>query len=38
VVPQRPSGTDGWSEDRLAAIVTRNSMIGTHRDLDAGAG
>ena len=29
VVPQRPAGTDGWSEDRLAAIVTRDSMIGT---------
>lgn len=29
VVPQRPAGTEGWDEDRLAAIVTRNSMIGT---------
>jgi nitrile hydratase len=28
VVPMRPPGTDGWSEDRLAEIVTRNSMIG----------
>ena len=34
VVPQRPAGTDGWDEDRLAAIVTRNSMIGTDRDLE----
>jgi nitrile hydratase subunit alpha len=33
VVPQRPAGTDGWSQDDLAALVTRNSMIGTHRDL-----
>ncbi len=33
VVPQRPSGTDGWDEDRLAALVTRNAMIGTDRDL-----
>lgn len=33
VVPQRPKGTDGWSEDTLAALVTRNSMIGTDRDL-----
>ena len=33
VVPQRPAGTEGWDEDRLAAIVTRNSMIGTERDL-----
>jgi nitrile hydratase len=29
VLPMRPPGTDGWSEDRLAAIVTRDSMIGT---------
>ncbi len=29
VVPIRPAGTDGWSEDDLAPLVTRNSMIGT---------
>ena len=29
VVPIRPAGTDGWDEERLAALVTRNSMIGT---------
>jgi nitrile hydratase len=29
VLPMRPSGTGGWSEDRLAEIVTRDSMIGT---------
>ncbi|MHB1872203.1 MAG: nitrile hydratase subunit alpha [Steroidobacteraceae bacterium] len=29
VVPMRPSGTHGWSEERLAGLVTRNSMIGT---------
>jgi nitrile hydratase len=29
VVPMRPTGTDGWSEDELAALVTRDSMIGT---------
>jgi nitrile hydratase len=29
VLPMRPAGTDGWSRDRLADIVTRNSMIGT---------
>ena len=29
VLPQRPQGTDGWSEEQLAAIVTRNCMIGT---------
>lgn len=35
VIPQRPGGTEGWDEDRLAAIVTRNSMIGTDRTLRA---
>ena len=29
VVPMRPAGTDGWSEDKLATLVTRDSMIGT---------
>jgi nitrile hydratase len=29
VVPQRPAGTEGWSEDELAALVTRDSMVGT---------
>jgi len=29
VLPMRPAGTDGWSADRLAALVTRDSMIGT---------
>ncbi len=29
VVPMRPAGTEGWSEDKLATLVTRNSMIGT---------
>lgn len=28
VLPQRPAGTEGWSEDQLAALVTRDSMIG----------
>ena len=28
VIPQRPEGTDGWSEERLAELVTRDSMIG----------
>ncbi|NYI45013.1 nitrile hydratase [Nocardioides aromaticivorans] len=28
VMPQRPAGTDGWSEEQLAALVTRDSMIG----------
>ena len=29
VLPRRPPGTDGFSEEQLAALVTRNSMIGT---------
>ena len=29
VIPMRPAGTDGWSEDQLADLVTRDSMIGT---------
>ena len=33
VVPQRPGGTQSWSEEALAKLVTRNAMIGTHRDL-----
>jgi nitrile hydratase subunit alpha len=28
VVPQRPEHTEGWSEDELASLVTRDSMIG----------
>lgn len=29
VVPIRPEGTEGWSEEMLADLVTRDSMIGT---------
>jgi nitrile hydratase subunit alpha len=29
VVPMRPAGTEGWNEESLAALVTRDSMIGT---------
>jgi nitrile hydratase subunit alpha len=29
VVPVRPAGTDGWSAEALAALVTRDAMIGT---------
>ncbi len=29
VIPMRPEGSEGWSEERLAALVTRDSMIGT---------
>ena len=28
VLPQRPAGTDGWSEERLAELVSRDAMIG----------
>ena len=28
VLPMRPQGTEGWSEERLASIVTRDCMIG----------
>ena len=28
VVPKRPKGTEGWSEEKLASIVTRDTMIG----------
>lgn len=28
VLPNRPDGTDGWDEDKLAELVTRDSMIG----------
>jgi nitrile hydratase len=29
VLPMRPKGTEGWSEEKLAELVTRDSMIGT---------
>ena len=29
VLPMRPEGTQGWSEDQLTEIVSRDSMIGT---------
>lgn len=28
VLPERPAGTDGWSAERLAALVSRDAMIG----------
>ena len=31
VVPERPAGTDGWTEADLARLVTRDSMIGVSR-------
>ena len=29
VVPMRPEGTDGWDQEKLATLVTRDSMVGT---------
>jgi nitrile hydratase len=31
VLPERPEGTEGWSEEQLATIVTRDCMIGVAR-------
>ena len=31
VLPERPAGTGGWSEEKLASIVTRDSLIGVAR-------
>ena len=28
VVPMRPAGTEGWSEEKLAGIITRDSLVG----------
>lgn len=35
VLPMRPAGTEGWSEQQLAELVTRDSMIGTGQPLPA---
>ena len=37
VVPMRPEGTEGWDEDRLAGLVSRDSMIGTGLPRSPGA-
>jgi nitrile hydratase len=37
VVPMRPDGAGGWDEERLASLVTRDSMIGTGLARDPGA-
>ncbi len=31
VLPHRPEGTEGWSQERLAALVTQDAMIGVAR-------
>lgn len=33
VLPERPAGTEGWSEDELERIVTRDAMIGVAKVL-----
>jgi len=38
VLPERPAGTEGWSEDELAAIVTRDAMIGVAQVKTPGRG
>ncbi|MBU3711015.1 MAG: nitrile hydratase subunit alpha [Limnohabitans sp.] len=35
VLPQRPQGTQGWTQEQLAQLVTRDSMIGTGLPLRA---
>jgi len=37
VVPMRPAGTEGWGEEQLARLVTRDCMIGTGLALPPGA-
>jgi nitrile hydratase len=37
VIPMRPANTEGWSEERLAELVTRDSMIGVGLPRSAGA-
>jgi hypothetical protein len=28
VIPMRPEGTEGWSEERLAGLLTRDTLVG----------
>jgi nitrile hydratase len=37
VLPMRPQGTEGWNEEKLSQLVTRDSMIGTGIALAPGA-
>jgi nitrile hydratase len=37
VIPRRPSGTEGWTAERLAGLVTRDSMIGVSEARDPAA-
>jgi nitrile hydratase len=38
VLPMRPAGTEGFTQEQLAALVTRDSMIGTGFALERQAG
>lgn len=38
VIPERPAGAEGWSEERLRALVTRNAMIGVEEAKTPAAG
>jgi len=35
VIPMRPAGSEGWSEEQLASLVTREALIGTSMALPA---
>jgi nitrile hydratase len=37
VLPRRPAGTEGWSEEELARLVTIESLVGTAPALDPAA-
>ena len=36
VLPERPAGTEGWSEERLASLVTRDALIGVAKPTPPG--
>ena len=36
VIPIRPAGTDGWTEQSLSSLVTRDSMVGAARAREPG--
>jgi nitrile hydratase len=38
VLPERPVGSDGWDEEKLAALVTRDAMIGVAKIAVAASG
>ena len=38
VLPERPAGTEHMTEDELAALVTRDAMVGVAKAASAGSG